>query len=140
MMSEHKHTPMNSHDFVEQAKRQYQTPNLTVFGKVALLTQAGSGCSMDDNAICTAGGGMGPKASTRSVKENIVKIGTHPLGIGLYLFDYKPEYRERWGHGKQLGVMADEVEAILPKAVVIHPDGYQMVDYAILASASRAIH
>ena len=70
--------------------------------------------------------------SDRAVKENIVRVGTHPLGIGLYLFDYKPEYRETVGFGRQFGVMADEVEAVLPQAVVMHPDGYKMVDYALL--------
>ncbi len=34
--------------------------------------------------------------------------------------------------GRQFGVMADEVEAVLPQAVVMHPDGYKRVDYALL--------
>ena len=42
-------------------------------------------------------------------KNNVVRIGTHPLGLGLYLFDYKPEYQDRCGQGRQFGVMADEV-------------------------------
>ncbi len=79
-------------------------------------------------------------ASARITKENILRVGTHPLGIGLYLFDYKQEYRDRWGHGKQCGVMADEVEAVLPEAVSVHPDGYNTVNYAMLAEASRNIH
>ena len=33
--------------------------------------------------------------------------------------------------------MADEVEAVLPQAVVMHPDGYKMVDYALLGIDSR---
>ena len=53
-----------------------------------------------------------------------------PAGFGLYLFDYKPAYRETAGFGRQFGVMADEVEAVLPQAVVMYPDGYKMVDYA----------
>ena len=51
------------------------------------------------------------------------------LGIGLYLFDYKPEFRDAWGHGRQLGVMADEVEAVMPNAVSVRADGYRTVDY-----------
>ena len=70
--------------------------------------------------------------SDRKLKENIVRIGTHPLGIGLYLFDYKPEYRESSGFGRRFGVMADEVETVLPQAVAMHPDGYKRVDYALL--------
>ena len=70
--------------------------------------------------------------SDRNAKQNIVRIGTHPLGIGLYLFDYKPEFEPVAGYGRQFGVMADEVEAVLPQAVVMHPDGYKRVDYALL--------
>ena len=70
--------------------------------------------------------------SDRTLKQNIVRVGTHPAGFGLYLFDYKPEFREAAGVGRQFGVMADEVEAVLPQAVVMHPDGYKRVDYALL--------
>ncbi len=80
-----------------------------------------------------------PCASDRNVKENIVRIGEHPLGIGLYLFDYKPAFRDQWGHGRQFGVMAQEVETVMPAAVCTHPDGYKMVDYAMLG-ISRTDH
>ena len=72
-------------------------------------------------------------------KENIVRIGTHPFGIGLYLFDYKPEFQAEWGHGRQFGVMADEVEAVMPEAVCVHANGYKMVDYAMLG-VEHSIH
>jgi hypothetical protein len=70
--------------------------------------------------------------SERRVKENIVRIGDHPLGFGLYLFDYLPEYRDRFGHGRQFGVMIDEVETVAPEAVSMHPDGYKRVDHLLL--------
>lgn len=34
----------------------------------------------------------------------------------------------------QEGVMADEVEALMPEAVSVHPTGYAMVDYAMVGS------
>ena len=105
----------------------YQAPVLRVYGAVSQLT-AGQGNSPVDGSS-----GMG-MTSDRAVKENIVRIGTHPLGIGLYLFDYKPAYREQSGFGRRFGVMADEVEPVLPQAVVMHPLGYKMVDYALLAA------
>jgi len=71
-------------------------------------------------------------ASDRRTKENIVRVGDHPLGIGLYLFDYKPEFRDPWGHGRQFGVIADEVETVMPRAVSMHPDGYNLVNYGML--------
>ena len=33
---------------------------------------------------------------------------------------------------RDVGVMADEVETVLPQAVCVHPDGYKMVNYALL--------
>ena len=36
------------------------------------------------------------------------------------------------GHGGHFGVMADEVERIVPEAVSVHPNGYRQVDYASL--------
>ena len=64
-------------------------------------------------------------ASDRRLKSNIVRIGTHSLGIGLYEYDIFGE--------RQLGVMADEVEQVMPEAVTTHPTlGYKMVRYDLL--------
>ena len=78
---------------------------------------------------------MGVMVSDRNAKENIVRIGDHFLGLGLYLFNYKVEYRQKWGLGRQFGVMAQEVEIFMPEAVCVHPDGYRMVDYGMLGIA-----
>jgi hypothetical protein len=73
----------------------------------------------------TAGGLAGMKFfSDRRLKSNIERIGTHPLGIGVYEYNIF-DRRER-------GVMADEVETVMPEAVVLHPSGYKMVDYGML--------
>lgn len=62
--------------------------------------------------------------SDRRLKSNVVRIGTHPLGIGLYEYDIFGE--------RQRGVMADEVESVLPEAVMKHESGFKMVNYALL--------
>lgn len=62
--------------------------------------------------------------SDRRLKSNIVRIGTHPLGVGLYEYDIFGE--------RQRGVMADEVESVLPEAVMEHESGFKMVNYALL--------
>ncbi len=77
--------------------------------------------------------------SDRTIKENMVRIGDHPLGIGLYLFDYKSEFREICGHGRQFGVMADEVESVMPEAVSLHSEGFKTVDYGLLG-IERTVH
>lgn len=77
--------------------------------------------------------GAGAKAaSDPSVKENIQLIGSRPDGLNVYSFEYKPEYRDEWGHGIKIGVMANEVETIYPHAISIHEDGYKVVDYGAL--------
>ena len=108
------------------SKRTYTAPRLVRYGDARALTQSGTAMGMESAMA------MMRMASSRSVKENIARIGTHPLGIGLYLFDYKPGYRDVYGHGRQFGVMADEVETVMPGAVSVHPQGYKMVDYAML--------
>lgn len=58
------------------------------------------------------------------LKSNIERVGTHPLGIGIYEYDIF-DRRER-------GVMAHEVEQVKPEAVSVHESGFKMVDYAQL--------
>ena len=107
-------------------KHHYSKPSLTVYGSVCQLTR---GCS---SRFGFDSSGMRRCMSDRRTKENIARIGSHPLGMGLYLFDYKPQYREQCGLGRQFGVMADEVEAIVPDAVSMGEDGFKRVDYGML--------
>lgn len=107
-------------------KPRYSTPVLRAYGSVGALTMGMGGTVADFMGIAMMG------ASERVLKERIVRIGTHPRGFGLYLFDYKPQYRGAWGFGRRFGVLADEVEFVVPKAVSVHPDGYRVVDYAML--------
>lgn len=110
-----------------EVKLAYTKPALRVFGSVSVLTMGG-GATLSDGINTTM-------MSDRRVKENIVRMGINSLGLGLYLYDYKPEYQNAMGIGKQFGVMADEVEAIMPEAVSIHADGYKMVDYRLVHAA-----
>ena len=66
--------------------------------------------------------------SDRRLKRDIHRIGTHPLGIGLY------EFRYLWDSSAEptrLGVMADEVLEVMPEAVH-EVGGYKMVNYGML--------
>lgn len=71
-------------------------------------------------------GGLAGKAyfSDRRLKSNIERIGTHPLGLSIYEYDIFGE--------RQIGFMADEVEAFMPAAVSVHPSGFKMVNYGML--------
>jgi hypothetical protein len=118
-------------------RKRYLAPRLINYGAVRELTLSGT-ASMAENTgmigqITYCQWWTGNKTcSERRVKENIVRIGDHPLGFGLYLFDYRPEYRPQWGQGRQFGVMIDEIERVMPEAVSMHPDGYKRVDHSLL--------
>lgn len=66
--------------------------------------------------------------SDRRLKSNIRRIGDHPLGIGIYEYDIFGQH--------DVGVMADEVEQIMPAAVMVQPSGYKMVNYAMLGGGN----
>jgi hypothetical protein len=66
------------------------------------------------------------------VKENIELIGQLPSGLNVYNFEYKPEFKDLAGHGAFTGVMAQEVEKVIPKAVVTMANGYKAVNYSLI--------
>lgn len=76
------------------------------------------------------GAKLGMFGSDITIKQNIKQIGFLPNGVPWYSFEYKPEYRNTWGHGVMHGTMAHDVEKIIPDAVSVHADGYKLVDYS----------
>ena len=68
-------------------------------------------------------GGFGNLFSDRRLKKNIKKISTRPDGLNVYEFDYI------WGGGRQVGLMAQEVQGVYPDAVS-ESGGYLMVNYS----------
>jgi hypothetical protein len=108
-------------------RKPYATPTLVKYGQVRSLTQEQSSGSSEGSQ----GSGV-MKPSDRTIKQDIVRIGSHPLGFGLYLFRYKPEFRAAYGHGRQMGVMVDEVAAIAPRAIMSGATGPAVVDYGML--------
>jgi hypothetical protein len=79
------------------------------------------------------GSGVALYAKTGSdiaIKQNVKQIGVLPNGVPWYSFEYKPKYRNTWGHGVMHGTMAQDVEKIIPDAVSVHADGYKLVDYS----------
>ena len=120
-------------------KKKYKSPGLTCYGCVSVLTQAGTKGS-SENATSTGKAFMA--TCDMRLKQNVVLVGRHPSGFGLYLFDYKPEFSELYGIGRQFGVMAQEVEAVVPDAVSTYADGYKRVNYAMLGvcRSPRSVH
>jgi hypothetical protein len=75
----------------------------------------------------------GAKSDIRT-KENIKVIGKMKNGLNVYSFEYKKEFKDSQyaGHGKFVGVMAQEVEKIIPEAVFTGSDGYKVVNYSLI--------
>ena len=79
-------------------------------------------------AAGTLGGAGIMKFSDIRLKKNIIKLGIHKtLGIGLYTWDYL------WGE-KGAGVMAQELEKVMPEAVITMPNGFKAVNYSMLGA------
>jgi hypothetical protein len=74
-----------------------------------------------------AAGGCGcGQASDIRLKRDITQVGEVDGGINLY------RYRYLWSDTVYVGVMAQEVAAVKPDAVLRGADGYLRVDYARL--------
>jgi hypothetical protein len=69
------------------------------------------------------GGGGGGMASDVRVKHAIAELGQLDNGLRFYRFSYLGSDQA------YVGVMAQEVEAVRPDAIVHHGDGYLRVDY-----------
>jgi hypothetical protein len=109
----------------QKAKAPYTAPRLEVLGSLRSATR-GSGNIMGD-------GGSGMRMfSDRRLKEEIVRVGEHRLGLGIYRYRYKAQYAGEYGTGRRVGVMADEVAEKYPHAVCRSADGHLMVDYGLL--------
>jgi hypothetical protein len=67
-------------------------------------------------------------------KENIKHVDWLPNGLPVYTYEYKEEFKDHplAGHGTHTGVMAHEVEAKYPNAVITLDNGYKAVDYGQL--------
>ena len=68
--------------------------------------------------------------SDENLKTDIKRIGTHDLGMGIYTYHYKDGYN--LPTGIQVGVMAQEVEKVIPEAVIVTDSGFKAVNYAML--------
>jgi Chaperone of endosialidase len=89
--------------------------------------QSAAASNLTGSLIGAAGmlGGAALMSDLR-LKKNIIKLGIHKtLGIGLYTWDYL------WGE-KGAGVMAQELEQVMPEAVITMPNGFKAVNYSML--------
>jgi Chaperone of endosialidase len=120
-------------DGIDEKKREYLrrmilksafvTPVVASFAMAGLTIDAAAQCAV--NTSCTTSG-RPLTTSDRSLKKDMVRIGSHDLGFGIYRFKYL------WSEQDHIGVLAQEVAEVRPDAVVRGPDGFLRVDYAAI--------
>lgn len=79
-------------------------------------------------------------ASDRRLKTNIKKIGEHKTGLNIYSWDWKPIADVVDGIKMTAGFMADEVEKLMPKAVILDKSGYLKVNYGMVLNGGSIRH
>lgn len=102
--------------------------NYTKLGSANIQAQAASSPLGGIGSLIGTIGSAGPdrlfsQISDRRLKVNVDIVGKLPSGLHVYEFNYV------WGGKRERGVMAQEVQHVLPEAVIVRDDGYMMVDY-----------
>ena len=98
--------------------------NRQIFGDVlGALKTGGEAFKAFGGGAAGASGSAAAAFSDQRLKKNINRIGTRKDGLGVYEFDYI------WGGARQIGLMAQEVQAVYPDAVS-EIDGFLAVDYS----------
>ena len=121
---------------------QANTAGADILGATQMGYNAQMGAANAQNAANSAmtqglfslGGAGIMAASDIRMKENIKHIAWLPNGLPVYTYEYKEEFKDHplAGHGTHTGVMAHEVEAMYPNAVITLDNGYKAVDYGQL--------
>jgi len=121
---------------------QANTAGADILGATQMGYNAQMGAANAQNAANNAmtqglfslGGAGIMAASDIRMKENIKHIAWLPNGLPVYTYEYKEEFKDHplAGHGTHTGVMAHEVEAKYPNAVITLDNGYKAVDYGQL--------
>jgi hypothetical protein len=128
----------------QNVPQQATTAGADYLGAAGLTGQANQAAANATNAqnnammggLFSLGGAslMAPAGTFSDIrtKENIVKIGTAKNGLPFYLYEYKPEWKDKAGYGQFIGYMAHEVEEYMPQAVITCEDGIKKVRYDLL--------
>lgn len=84
-----------------------------------------------------AGLGLSNALSDVRTKQNIQPVGRLKNGITLFEFNYKPEFGDP--SVRYRGVMAQEVERVIPDAVGVLDNGYKYVNYDMVGTRMEAV-
>lgn len=99
----------------------FYNPTMQWMGAAGGLMNAAGGAA----GIAQAAGAL----SDKRVKKDIQQIGHTSKGFPLYLFRYNWDQENE---SPRIGVMAQDVEKVMPEAVITRGDGIKTVNYAMV--------
>ena len=127
---------------IDAAKAQFEGYRQSPYQSIGLLSQALGASSIPQSQqtrkdlgatdyLTMAAGLFG--ASDARLKTNINQVGNLPNGLGLYTWDWTEDAIDKGlDNSMTLGVIAQEVEKVMPEMVVTTPSGYMAVNYGEL--------
>jgi len=84
-------------------------------------------------------GAVGSLFSDIRLKENVMKVDDVQPGVGLYTWDWNDTAKAMGIDDPTEGVIAQELKAVDPSAVIMGDDGYYSVDYSKVNRSREAI-
>ena len=102
-----------------------------LLGSVGKILGAAAGTEAGAQAIASGVSWLVGFSDER-LKENVVKFGTLKNGISVYRWDWTDEGRRIVGDQPAFGVIAQEVQNVVPAAVNMGSDGYLRVNYGMI--------
>tara|TARA_R110000737_G_scaffold125676_1_gene158138 strand:+ start:85 stop:1722 length:1638 start_codon:yes stop_codon:yes gene_type:complete len=124
---------------IDAAKGQFQGYQQAPYQSIGLLSQALGASPIPQSQTTSKTPGLfdyltlGASMSDARLKENVTSIGTLPNGLGLYSWDWTNEAKEKGlSNHMTAGVIAQEVQAVMPDLVELQPSGYLAVHYGKL--------
>ena len=131
-MADHNHKIREALDGLDQGKREILA---RLIRGTAFIAPVVASFAMQGLAIRPAEAGSSSAASNSThpsdmrLKRAISRVGTHPMGFGIYRFKYL------WSDTAYIGVLAQEVLKKAPHAVVAGPADFLSVNYHALGVA-----
>ena len=126
---------------IDAAKGQFQGYQQAPYQSIGLLSQALGASPIPQSQTTSKTPGLfdyltlgsSMMSSDARLKENVTSIGTLPNGLGLYSWDWTNEAKEKGlSNHMTAGVIAQEVQAVMPDLVELQPSGYLAVHYGKL--------
>lgn len=109
-------------------KKEGQAGGINQYMDMLKMGSSAMGSGGGGGGMASSMGSMGSAMSDARVKTNIEECDPSQFLDALTAFSY--DYKNpAHGEGKQIGIMAQDLEKVAPQAVIEMPDGMKMVDF-----------